>query len=198
MLALMLAVATCLRSPAHGRAAPRIHRSRPSRPSRLPPPRAELNVFDEINEEARGSWLSRFLPGGEQSESEQREVISEQPVLFTKMDAIGEPLFDYDRWAVHRSNDRYGRLVLGLLFGKTTQRIAPVVAAVALFSTVVFSYNQVFLPMSQGISVYSAYPELQLPLTPFELTAPVLGLLLVFRTDTAYGRFDEGAQPREI
>ena len=161
MLALMLAVATCLRSPAHGLAAPRIHRSRPSRPSRLPPPRAELNVFDEINEEARGSWLSRFLPGGEQSESEQREVISEQPVLFTKMDAIGEPLFDYDRWAVHRSNDRYGRLVLGLLFGKTTQRIAPVVAAVALFSTVVFSYNQVFLPMSQGISLYSAFPELQ-------------------------------------
>ena len=140
---------------------------------------------------------------------------------------------------MHRSNDRYGRLVLGILFGKTTQRIAPVVAAVALFSTVVFTYNQVFLPMSQGISVYSAYPELQLPLTPFELTAPVLGLLLVFpnsnpnpnpshnrnsspnpnpnpnrnrnpnpnlnpspnqvfRTDTAYGRFDEGAQPREI
>ena len=138
LLALMLAVATCLRSPAHG--APRIHRSRPSR---LPPPRAELNVFDEINEEARGSWLSRFLPGGERSESEGREVISEQPVLFTKMDAIGEPLFDYDRWAVHRSTDRYGRLVLGILFGKTTQRIAPVVAAVALFSTVVFSYNQV-------------------------------------------------------
>ena len=105
VLALILAVATCLRSPAHGRAAPRIHRSRPSRPGRLPPPRAELNVFDEINEEARGSWLSRFLPGGERSE--QREMISEQPVLFTKMDAIGEPVFDYDRWAVHRSADRY-------------------------------------------------------------------------------------------
>ena len=27
---------------------------------------------------------------------------------------------------------------------------------------------------------------------PFELTAPVLGLLLVFRTDTANGRFDQG------
>lgn len=188
----MLAVATCLRSPAHGLAAPRIHRSRLSRPSRLPPPRAELNVFDEINEEARGSWLSRFLPGD--NWSEQHEAVSEQPVLFTKMDAIGEPLFDYERWAVHRSTDRYGRLVPGLLFGKTTQRIAPVVAAVALFSTAVFSYNNVFLTASQGISMYSQYPELQLPLTPFELTAPVLGLLLVFRTDTAYGRFDEGAQ----
>ena len=52
-----------------------------------------------------------------------------------------------------------------------------------------------------GVGVYNdmatqhlemGLPALQLPLTPFELTAPVLGLLLVFRTDTANGRFDAG------
>lgn len=34
----------------------------------------------------------------------------------------------------------------------------------------------------------------QLPLTPFELTSPVLGLLLVFRTDTANDRFNAGTE----
>ena len=47
---------------------------------------------------------------------------------------------------------------------------------------------------TQLISAKSRFPELQLPLTPFELTAPVLGLLLVFRTDTAYDRFNLGSQ----
>jgi predicted membrane chloride channel (bestrophin family) len=59
----------------------------------------------------------------------------------------------------------------------------------------VFGYNTVFLSMTtESIALRSQYPELQLPLTPFELTAPVLGLLLVFRTDTAYERFNEGSQ----
>ena len=150
---LMLALASCLRSPALGRGcAPAIHGSRP-RPSRLLPPRA--NMFDEMTEEAKGSWISPFLPDGNREEPGARDLISEQPVLFTKNNSLGEPIFDYERWEVHRSNDRYGRLVLGILFGKTTQRIAPVVAAVALFSSVVFVYNNVFLAASQGISVVS-------------------------------------------
>ena len=88
-VALMLALASCLRSPALGRAcAPRIHGSKP-RPSRLLPPRA--NIFEEINEEAKGSWISRFLPDGERKEPGARDLISEQPVLFTKVGALCPP-----------------------------------------------------------------------------------------------------------
>ena len=126
----------------------------------------------------------------------QKMRISEQPVLFTTDDEFSDRAgdFDFDRWAAHRSSSRYSRLVLGIFFGKTTQRIAPVVLLVGLFSAFVFAYNDVFLPATQLISIRSRYPELSLPLEPFELTAPVLGLLLVFRTDTAYNRFKEGSQ----
>eukprot|EP00964_Phaeocystis_antarctica_P127655 scaffold91356_cov40-Phaeocystis_antarctica.AAC.2 len=81
-LALMLALASCLRSPALGRAsAPRIRGSRPS-PRRLQPPRASM--FDELSEEAKGSWFSRFLPEADRAAPGARDLISEQPVLFTK------------------------------------------------------------------------------------------------------------------
>ena len=158
------------------------------------------SILDEFTEEAENSWFSRFLPKKD-AEAETRRLvqkmrISEQPVLFTTDDEFSDRAgdFDFDRWAAHRSSSRYSRLVLGIFFGKTTQRIAPVVLLVGLFSAFVFAYNDVFLPATQLISIRSRYPELSLPLEPFELTAPVLGLLLVFRTDTAYNRFKEGSQ----
>lgn len=46
---------------------------------------------------------------------------------------------------------------------------------------------------SKMAAVAPSLPEFALPLTPFELTAPVLGLLLVFRTNTAYERFNVGS-----
>jgi len=151
-------------------------------------------MLDDLTEEAETSWLFRFLPKKDPDAEERRRVqrasICEQPVLFTTEAAT----FDFERWAVHRSSSRYGRLVLGVVFGKTTQRIAPVVAGVGIFSAIVFGYNGIFLPATQLISIRSRYPELLLPLQPFELTAPVLGLLLVFRTDAAYNRFKEGSQ----
>ena len=153
-------------------------------------------MLNDLTEEAENSWFNRFLPAMPGERKKKAQQVSEQPVMFTKK-AEGKgavPSFDFDRWAVHRSSSRYTRLILGVLFGKTTQRIAPVVLLVVLFSTAVFSYNSVFLPATQLISIRARYPELQLPLTPFELTAPVLGLLLVFRTDTSYDRFNEGSQ----
>ena len=170
-------------------------------PARLRAPRC--SILDDLTEEAENSWLGKFLPQKDGAEADAKrsrqlaaQMISEQPVMFTKSDdALGDnPSFDFERWEVHRSGARYGRLVLGVLFGRTTQRIAPVVFAVGAFSSLVFLYNNVFLTATQLIAIKARYPELQLPLTPFELTAPVLGLLLVFRTDTAYERFDAGAQ----
>lgn len=45
-----------------------------------------------------------------------------------------------------------------------------------------------------GVQLPFQLPPIQLPLTPFELTSPVLGLLLVFRTDTANDRFNAGGE----
>ena len=84
LVALMLALVSCLRSPALGRAcAPRIHGSRASR---LLSPRA--GIFDDLREEAKDSWLAPYLPGmGDAARDRSRsQEISEQPVLFTKVD----------------------------------------------------------------------------------------------------------------
>uniref|UniRef100_A0A7S3WDD9 Uncharacterized protein n=1 Tax=Emiliania huxleyi TaxID=2903 RepID=A0A7S3WDD9_EMIHU len=94
--------------------------------------------------------------------------------------------FDFERWNVHRSAGRYGRLLIGILFGVTTRRIGVTVSLLVAFSGMVDVYSN----MARASSMM---PEVELPLTPFELTAPVLGLLLVFRTNTAYERFNAGS-----
>merc|ERR1719409_2715234 len=96
-------------------------------------------------------------------------------------------LFDSTKWDDNRRTDRYYRLLVGLFAGVTTRRVLPAGLALSLFTFFVQAYDL-------AARANPTLPELQLPLEPFELTAPVLGLLLVFRTDTAYGRFDEGAQ----
>lgn len=108
-----------------------------------------------------------------------------QPVMFVAEDA-SQP-FDFERWEAHRSPRRYYRLLFGLFFGITTRRITPVLLNLFLFSSLVCIYGQ--LSASNPMM-----PTVQLPLAPFELTAPALGLLLVFRSDNAYGRFQQGSE----
>ena len=80
----------------------------------------QSNLLDDLTEEAEQSWLSRFLPKkgpGKQQPARAQNAISELPIMFTKGDDTDDPAFDYDRWVIHRSSSRYGRLVLGILFG---------------------------------------------------------------------------------
>lgn len=107
--------------------------------------------------------------------------------MFAEDDGSGDDLaFDFERWEQHRDTSRYGRLLVGLVVGVTTRRIAIFVASLVGFTGFVQLYDQMAQEMSN-------LPEFQLPLTPFELTAPVLGLLLVFRTNAAYDRFNLGS-----
>ena len=119
----------------------------------------------------------------EELDLESKATLVELPVFFGT-DAP-EQFFDFARWRQHKSQSRYGRLLLGILFGITTRRILLIVVMLTLFSQLVGLYNS-------AASSNSDLPELALPLTPFELTAPVLGLLLVFRTNSAYERFSSG------
>lgn len=119
-----------------------------------------------------------------EAELERRSTLVELPVLFTNETASSS--FDFERWAVHRGSGRYARLLIGILLGVTTRRIGLTVALLVIFSAMVDGYAKL-------TAVNPSMPEFVLPLTPFELTAPVLGLLLVFRTNTAYERFDTGS-----
>ena len=139
------------------------------------------NLLDDIRQEAK---LVRGV------------AVVEQPVLFDG-DGDGSP-FDIERWNMHRSTSRYARLIPGILIGPTTRRISGTVAGATLFAALVGVYNDLARmedPVAMGFPMaVAALPEIQLPLTPFELTSPVLGLLLVFRTDTANDRFDYGCE----
>ena len=113
---------------------------------------------------------------------EDDTAIVELPVMFAgEMDSS----FDFERWELHRSPQRYGRLLLGLFSGVTTRRIAPTVIFLVVWSALIQFYN--------SFENLYGLPELELPLTPFELAAPVLGLLLVFRSNTAFERFNVGS-----
>lgn len=119
-----------------------------------------------------------------EAQLEIRATLVELPVMFTE-DKPGAS-FDFDRWGQHRSSSRYLRLLVGVLLGVTTRRISGIVSLLVTWSAMVDAYSKM-------AAVAPSLPEFALPLTPFELTAPVLGLLLVFRTNTAYERFNVGS-----
>jgi len=110
-----------------------------------------------------------------------KSAIVELPVMFAgEIDSS----FDFERWELHRSPQRYSRLLFGLFSGVTTRRIFPTVVFLVVWSAMIEFYN--------SAENYIGLPDLELPLTPFELAAPVLGLLLVFRSNTAFERFNVG------
>jgi len=95
--------------------------------------------------------------------------------------------FDASRWRKHASFGRYGREIVGLFFGITTRRILPVVLSLGIFATGVELYN--FVAMRN-----EAIIEIELPVITFQITAPLLGLLSVFRTNSAYQRYAAGGK----
>lgn len=90
--------------------------------------------------------------------------------------------FNHKQWRKHASSARFLRDLPGLLFGLTTARVLPIISLLVVFSSVVELYSFV---AARNASV----PEIQLPAAPFEFTAPLLGLLLVFRTNASYVRY---------
>jgi len=140
-----------------------------------------FNLLDELKEEYDMSMI---------------DSIGELPVMYAPAEDAGDDNFDFDGWESHRSPARYFRLLIGILFGSTTRRVIPVVALLGGFSALTSYYNirACTTDDDPGLVLAGFYlPQLELPIIPFELTAPVLGLLLVFRTDSAYNRFSRGS-----
>ena len=109
----------------------------------------------------------------------------ERPLMYVA-DDITSTRFNFERWDVHRAPSRYARALSGTLIGVTTRRIFPAVLLLVAISytTCLFLENALLDPTAMAP---------QLPLIAFELTAPVLSLLLVFRSDNSYLRFKDGS-----
>lgn len=93
----------------------------------------------------------------------------------------------YKAWTRHSSPVRYSNNLTSAAVSATTRRVAPIVLLLCVFSFLLNEYN--FLARKD-----EALPELVLPMNPFDLTAPLVGLLLVFRTESSYSRYKAGGE----
>eukprot|EP00580_Thalassiosira_gravida_P008313 CAMPEP_0201631984 /NCGR_PEP_ID=MMETSP0493-20130528/5768_1 /ASSEMBLY_ACC=CAM_ASM_000838 /TAXON_ID=420259 /ORGANISM="Thalassiosira gravida, Strain GMp14c1" /LENGTH=469 /DNA_ID=CAMNT_0048103415 /DNA_START=299 /DNA_END=1708 /DNA_ORIENTATION=- len=136
--------------------------------------------FDELKDEI-DPLLSSL---NDEYDLNLKEQLVELPVMFTH--ERDDQTFDMERWNTHRSSTRYVRLLFGLFSSVTTRRILPTVMILGAWSAAIDFYN--------SVEQLYGLPEIELPLTPFELTAPILGLLLVFRSDRSFDRFSLGSE----
>ncbi|KAI3434870.1 hypothetical protein D9Q98_002924 [Chlorella vulgaris] len=95
--------------------------------------------------------------------------------------------FDFGRWRTHRSSGRYLRHMASLLRANTLQGVAQPLAYVISVSLGVAAYHA-----AAAAGVLPLWPCLKLAANaPFGLTSFALSLLLVFRTNSSYARWDE-------
>uniref|UniRef100_A0A0D9VNB7 Uncharacterized protein n=1 Tax=Leersia perrieri TaxID=77586 RepID=A0A0D9VNB7_9ORYZ len=91
------------------------------------------------------------------------------------------PLYTHADWREHRSSRRHIRHLLSSLSSRVILSLVPPVSAFTAVAAAVATYN----------TLLPAY-ALTASSLPYQLTAPALALLLVFRTEASYARFDEG------
>ncbi|KAI7839791.1 hypothetical protein COHA_006590 [Chlorella ohadii] len=99
----------------------------------------------------------------------------------------GRTVFDFERWQKHRSSARYLRHMAGMFSSSVIQGLAAPLAYVVAVSIGVAAY---YTAAAKG--AVPLYPALKVMASaPFSLTSFALSLLLVFRTNSSYGRWDE-------
>lgn len=96
-------------------------------------------------------------------------------------------VYDQEAWAHHRSSLRHGRTILSMMGSKVVTALCPAVSGLTLVAVALAGYNQ----MKTSHWLPSWFPLLHVSPLPFQLLAPALALLLVFRTNASYARFDE-------
>jgi len=98
-------------------------------------------------------------------------------------------VFTFDRWNMHRdAQKRYQRHLTFLFRSGTWQNLAMPVAGMTLVAAATCLYESLL-----SLHLLPAWlPSFQMSDGPFELTSFALSLLLVFRTDSSYGRWMEG------
>ncbi|KAI5065837.1 hypothetical protein GOP47_0018461 [Adiantum capillus-veneris] len=92
-------------------------------------------------------------------------------------------IYDHGDWSRHRSNRRHSRHMLAIATSRVVAGLLPPVLKLTLVASAVALYNLLNIMPSLGLLHVSSLP--------FQLAAPALALLLVFRTNASYGRFDE-------
>nr|PNR63179.1 hypothetical protein PHYPA_001604 [Physcomitrium patens] len=96
-------------------------------------------------------------------------------------------VYGHDEWAKHKSCWRHGRHLKTIFASRPIVATGPPVAFCTLIAVFVVIFNHSVLVGHFPVWV----PVIQVASIPFALTSSVLSLLLVFRTNSSYNRFDE-------
>jgi len=107
--------------------------------------------------------------------------------------------YGHNDWKKHRSEDRFLKNLFSTYRSGIVRQLAREVGVVVGISATVCLWNALLVngyEDLQGIhhaalATGMSLPALGLPLEPFTLSSPALGLLLVFRTNASYGRWAE-------
>jgi len=91
-------------------------------------------------------------------------------------------VYTHEDWVKHRSESRITRNLQGMVYSGVLRQLKNEIALVVAVASFVILWNS-------GIAPYIGLPDLTLPVLPFTLSSPALGLLLVFRTNTSYSRW---------
>mmetsp|Transcript_6624 Transcript_6624/g.10082 ORF Transcript_6624/g.10082 Transcript_6624/m.10082 type:complete len:410 (+) Transcript_6624:87-1316(+) len=105
-------------------------------------------------------------------------------------------VYTHNEWVKHRSSDRFIRNISSMYNSGVYKSLGREVFATTAIATFLVVFNALTGGYTdfdgvQHEAIISSLPQLTLPLTPFTLLSPSLGLLLVFRTNSSYGRWDE-------
>lgn len=106
-------------------------------------------------------------------------------------------IYTHEDWKKHRRQNRFFHNLSTLFSSNIIKTIRKYVFMVTCISSAICFWNGLVTGfMGIGASARYApvlpnFPKIGLPLAPFSLAMPSLGLLLVFRTNTAYARWDE-------
>lgn len=107
-------------------------------------------------------------------------------------------VYSHEDWVKHRSPDRFFKNILSTTKSGIYKNVGREVLVVTLIATFAMLWNMLtgeYTDLVGGVHpgmLRGQYtPVLALPMNPFTLSSSFLGLLLVFRTNKAYQRWDE-------
>lgn len=155
-------------------------------PGRAPPTKLSVPAVAKDLPSVRGNGvaLNADVPSSQRSTESQREK--------------WRTVHTFDDWVQFRSPNRFFT-ILGTV-GKSgiLNNLQKEVSIITAIAVAVLSFNTFFVEgytdltgVHQDALVNFGLPLLGLPLTPFTVSSPSLGLLLVFRTNASYKRWDE-------
>ncbi|CAF1925003.1 hypothetical protein HID58_064623 [Brassica napus] len=97
-------------------------------------------------------------------------------------------LYTHENWVRHRSSLRHLRHVSSSASSRVILSLIPPVFFFTTVAVLIAGYNS-----AVGFELLpSFFPVLRASPLPYQLTAPALALLLVFRTEASYSRFEQG------